>query len=208
MSSLCMPDQDQDKELFARICQKDQLAFEQLYRIHYRRLLVLAYQYVKNEETAEEIVNDVLLKIWMEAPRLNIAQALRPYLSRSVVNRSLNVIRQENRQAAKFNQYQVNALIPDGDEDEAAVLEEQLLQLEKALEGLPPQCKKILLMSKFEKCKQQEIADRLNVSIKTVKNQLTIAYEKIRKATSGNMAFSIILFIATIILGLFYKMAV
>jgi RNA polymerase sigma-70 factor (ECF subfamily) len=144
----------------------------------------------------------------MEAPRLNIAHALRPYLSRSVVNRSLNVIRQENRQAAKFNQYQVNALIPDGDEDEAAVLEEQLLQLEKALEGLPPQCKKILLMSKFEKCKQQEIADRLNVSIKTVKNQLTIAYEKIRKATSGNVAFSILFFIATIILGLFYKMAV
>jgi len=208
MSSLCMPEQDQDKELFARICQKDQRAFEQLYRVHYRRLLVLACQYVKNEETAEEIVNDVLLKIWMEAPRLNIAHALRPYLSRSVVNRSLNVIRQENRLTAKFNQYQLNALVPEGDEDEAAVLEEQLLQLEKALEGLPPQCKKILLMSKFEKCKQQEIAGRLQVSIKTVKNQLTIAYEKIRKAASGNVAFSIIFLIATIILGLFYEMPV
>ncbi|OQP66546.1 hypothetical protein A3860_13780 [Niastella vici] len=203
-----MPDQDKDKELFAAICQKDQKAFEQLYRTHYRRLLVLAYQYVRNEETAEEIVNDVLLKIWMEAPRLNIAHSLRPYLSRSVVNRSLNVIRQENRLSAKFTQYQVNSGIPDSDEDEAAALEEQLLQLEKALEGLPPQCKKILLMSKFEKCKQQEIAERLNVSIKTVKNQLTIGYEKIRKAISGNVAFSIIFFIATIILGLFYEMPV
>lgn len=203
-----MPDQDQDKELFAGICQKDQKAFEQLYRIHYRRLLVLAYQYVRNEETAEEIVNDVLLKIWMEAPRLNIAHSLRPYLSRSVVNRSLNVIRQENRLTAKFNQYQVIALIPHPDEDEATALEEQLLKVEKALEGLPPQCKKILLMSKFEKCKQQEIAERLNVSIKTVKNQLTIGYEKLRKAISGNVAFSIIFLIATIILGLFYEMPV
>src|SRR5689334_8709722 len=208
MSSLCMPDQDQDKELFASICQKDQKAFEQLYRAHYRRLLVLAYQYVKNEETAKEIVNDVLLKIWTEAPRLNIAHSLRPYLSRSVVNRSLNVIRQNNLQMAKFNQYQINALNPDVDEDEAAALEEQLLKLEKALESLPPQCKKILLMSKFEKCKQQEIADRLNVSIKTVKNQLTIGYEKSRKALSGNVAILIIFLFATIILGLFYEMPV
>jgi RNA polymerase sigma-70 factor (family 1) len=200
-----MPDQDQENELFARICQKDQKAFEQLYRTHYRRLLILAFQYVKSKEMAEEIVNDVLMKIWKEAPRLNIAHSLRPYLSRSVVNRSLNVIRQQNRLTVKLEQYQAGSIKTDESEDQAAVLEDQLLKLEQALEGLPPQCKKILMMSKFEKCKQKEIAERLNVSIKTVKNQLTIGYEKIRKAIGSPVTISIIFLIATLILGLFYQ---
>lgn len=199
---------DQDNELFARICQKDQKAFEQLYKTHYKRLLILAYQYVRNEETAEEIVNDVLMKIWMDAPRLNIAQALRPYLSRSVINRSLNVIRQQNRQMVRQDQYQVDTIGLGETEDQARILENQLLKLEKVLEGLPPQCKKILMMSKFEKCRQQEIADRLNISIKTVKNQLTIGFEKIRKAISDDVAISIILLAATFFLGLFNEMPV
>lgn len=193
-----MPDQDQDNELFARICQKDQKAFEQLYRMHYKRLLILAYQYVKNEETSEEIVNDVLMKIWMEAPRLKIAHSLGAYLSRSVVNRSLNMIRQQNRLIAKQGQYQADTSGQDQQEDAAGVLEEQLLRLEQVLAGLPPQCKKILMMSKFEKRKQQEIADHLNISVKTVKNQLTIGFEKIRKAISGNVVTVIILLLARI----------
>jgi len=203
-----MPDQDQDNELFARICQKDQKAFEQLYRKHYRRLLILAYQYLKNEETAEEVVNDVLMKIWNEGARLVITHSIRPYLSRSVVNRSLNVIRQQNRQLVKFDKYQADIQGPGPCEDQATALEEQLLKLEKVLEDLPPQCKKILMMSKFEKCRQQEIADRLNISIKTVKNQLTIGFEKIRKAIPGNVTLSIILLLAILILGLFNKTAV
>jgi len=203
-----MPDQDQDNELFARICQKDQKAFEQLYRTHYRRLLILAYQYLKNEETAEEVVNDVLMKIWNEGARLVITHSIRPYLSRSVVNRSLNVIRQQNRQLVKFDKYQADIQGPGPCEDQATALEEQLLKLEKVLEDLPPQCKKILMMSKFEKCRQQEIADRLNISIKTVKNQLTIGFEKIRKAIPGNVTLSIILLLAILILGLFNKTAV
>jgi RNA polymerase sigma-70 factor (ECF subfamily) len=185
---------DQDNELFSRICEKDQKAFEQLYRAHHPRLLVLAYKYVRNEDTAKEIVNDVLLKIWTDAPRLNIAHSLRPYLSKSVVNRSLNVIRQQNRLNTKNDKYQADMLSGVQPEVQAEVLENQLLKLEKVLEGLPPQCHKILMMSKFERYKQQEIADKLNISIKTVKNQLTIGFEKIRIAISGNTAISILIF--------------
>lgn len=189
---------DQDKALFSRICKKDQLAFEQLYIAHHRKLLILAYKYVKDEEQAEEIVNDVFLKIWTNASQLNIAYSLSAYLSRSVANRCLNVIREQKRMTIKLEKYQADTT-ELYDEDEAVILEERLLKLEKVLDTLPPQCKKIIMMSKFEKCKQQDIADRLNISIKTVKNQLTIGYEKIRNA----IIISIILIMSLAYLGLF-----
>lgn len=189
---------DQDKALFSRICKKDQLAFEQLYIAYHRKLLILAYKYVKDEEQAEEIVNDVFLKIWTNASQLNIAYSLSAYLSRSVANRCLNVIREQKRMTIKLEKYQADTT-ELYDEDEAVILEERLLKLEKVLDTLPPQCKKIIMMSKFEKCKQQEIADRLNISIKTVKNQLTIGYEKIRNA----IIISIILIMSLAYLGLF-----
>ncbi len=78
--------------------------------------------------------------------------------------------------------------------DEALVLEQQLQQLEMALDQLPPQCKKVMMMSKFDKFKQQEIADRLNISIKTVKNHLTQGYEKIRVMLSKEQVFLLFLF--------------
>ncbi len=198
---------DQDNELFKRICKKDHKAFEQLYKAHYKRLLVLAYRYVKNEDTAEEVVNDVLMRIWTEAPRLRIEHALKSYLSRSVINRSLNVIRQQNRLEAWQEQYQAEIAGIDTPEDQAEVLEEQLVKLESVLERLPSQCKKILIMSKFEKCRQQEIADRLNISVKTVKNQLTIGFDKIRRAISGE-ACVLALLLSIGFLGLLNEMPV
>ncbi|SFW90448.1 RNA polymerase sigma-70 factor [Chitinophaga sancti] len=174
---------DQDNELFARICEKDHAAFEQLYLTHHRRLLVLAFQYLRNEELAEEIVNDILMKIWTDASRLDITYSLGKYLSKSVVNRCLNTIRKQKGIMGKFAKYRADVQDTMQIEDEAAILEERLIRLENILDTLPPQCKKIIMLSKFEKCKQQEIADRLNISIKTVKNQLTIAYEKIRNGT-------------------------
>lgn len=188
---------DRDRELFGQICRKDQKAFEELYRSHYKRLLVLAYKYVGNEEVAEEIVNDTFLKLWTDGARLRIAYALSPYLSKSVVNRSLNMLRQQSQQFMKQSEYEITLAQDEGMEDEGLAVEENLLKLERVLESLPPQCKKILLMSKFEKFKQQEIADTLNLSIKTVKNQLTIGYEKIRNALSDQLTVSVILVVIT-----------
>ncbi|MFZ4861184.1 RNA polymerase sigma-70 factor [Sphingobacterium sp. Mn56C] len=171
-----------DKERLEAVVANDIAAFEQLYKLYYKRLYILAFKYMNDESVAEEIVNDVFMKLWKDAGQLTIQQSLSGYLSRCVINRALTLLKNQKLQAAQQTSYwQAGVDAEDADAvDIAALLEKKLLHLEMAIESLPAQCKKVLIMSKFEKRKQQAIADNLGISIKTVKNHLSLSYAKIR----------------------------
>lgn len=181
-----------DAELYQGICRRDRQCFEFLYKSHFRKLYVLSYKYLRNEEQAEEVVNNVFMKVWNLGDRLNNKNSLSAYMSRSVANASLNIIKSNQRYDGKLNSFKLTLSESDEMEDQAGLLEERLVQLEAAIELLPPQCKKVLMMSKFESYKQQEIADALNISVKTVKNHLTLGYEKLRvlMSSSGGLLIS------------------
>ena len=194
-----------DTELIRGICEKDKQSFEHLYKLYYQKLFLLCYKYVRNQERAEEIVHDVFLKIWDNAAELSIKQSLGSYLSKSVINTALNTIKKEKRNDIHIEKYQNTFEEAEEFNDEAQLLEDKLIQLEQAIETLPPQCKKVLMMSKFDKCKQQEIADTLNISIKTVKNHLTNGYEKIRTIITKEHTFLITVVIFQLLgLGLMF----
>jgi RNA polymerase sigma-70 factor (ECF subfamily) len=175
-----------DAELYQGICRQDRQSFEFLYKSHYRKLYVLSYKYLRNEEQAEEVVNDVFMKVWNLGDRLDNKHSLSAYMSRSVANASLNIIKSNQRYDGKLDSFKHTLSESDEMEDQAGLLEERLVKLEAAIELLPPQCKKVLMMSKFESYKQQEIADALNISVKTVKNHLTLGYEKLRVLMSSS----------------------
>lgn len=184
-----------DAELYDGICRQDRQSFEFLYKSHFRKLYVLSYRYLRNQEQAEEVVNDVFIKLWNLGDRLDNKQSLSAYMSRSVVNASLNMIKSNQRYDSRLDSYQLT--IPEDEDvaDQAQLLEERLVKLESAIELLPPQCKKVLMMSKFGSYKQQEIADALDISIKTVKNHLTHGYEKLRVMMSGSGVLPILFFV-------------
>lgn len=186
---------DQDTELIEGICRKDKRSFELLYKGYYKKLYILAFQYARQPEMAEELVNDVFLKLWNDAEQLNIRQSLGSYLSRCVINTALNSIKKESRKAFHQEKFLSGYEESELESDEAQMLENKLIRLEKALESLPPQCKKVIMMSKFDKCKQQEIADALNISVKTVKSHLTNGYEKIRVMLSKEQVLFFFLFL-------------
>lgn len=185
---------DQDTELISGICRKDKQSFELLYKGYYRRLYILAFQYVRQQELAEELVNDVFMKFWNDADQLNIRQSLGSYLSRCTINTALNNIKKENRKAFHQEKFLSGYEEVEVENDEAQMLESKLIRLEKALDSLPPQCRKVIMMSKFDKCKQQEIANTLNISVKTVKSHLTNGYEKIRVMLSKEQVLFLFLF--------------
>ncbi len=187
--------QEKDTEILNQLRLKNESFFEVFYKEYFKRLYILAYQYTKNEGHAEEIVHDVFLKIWHEADTLNIQHSLGSYLSRCVVNASLNWLKKEKQEMNRLLDYTENVKDENDFPDEAELLENQLLLIEKALNTLPPQCKKVMMMSKFDKCKQQDIADTLNISIKTVKNHLTYGFNKMRIMLSAeNLLLCVILF--------------
>ncbi|WP_145860377.1 RNA polymerase sigma factor [Pedobacter suwonensis] len=182
---------DHDAELMRGIRQKNKESFEQLYKLYYKKNYLLAYKYLRNQEQAEEIVHDVFLKLWNNGREISIKQSLGAYLSRSIINGSLNLIKQQQRLDAHVESFRYAIDEEEEFNDDAQILEDKLQRLEQAIETLPPQCKKVLMMSKFDHCKQQEIADALNISVKTVKNHLTLGYEKIRMLMKKDLSLPI-----------------
>ena len=170
-----------DNEILQELSKKNQAVFDALYKEYYKKLFILSFKYTRNQELAEEVVHDIFLKIWNQAGSLHVTQSLGSYLSKAVVNASLNLLKSQKRELGNYTRYEVEFSNDTDDNNEAEVLEQKLLNIEQAISQLPVQCKKVLLMSKYEKLKQQEISNRLNISIKTVKNHLTYAFKKIRE---------------------------
>lgn len=183
-----------DNEILQAISSKNQAVFDKLYINYYKKLYIISFKYTRNQELSEEVVHDVFIKIWNHSGNLNITQSLSSYLSKAVINTSLNVLK--SQKGLFENQTRYEKEMVKEIEEEAENLEERLINIERAIQLLPPQCQKILLMSKYEKRKQQEIADQLNISIKTVKNHLTYAYKKIREIVgNGGILILIVIFI-------------
>lgn len=183
MSEL-LSSQENDNAILNKIALKDTAEFDKLYRGQYKKLFLLSLKYTRSQEISEEAVHDVFIKIWNQSSTLNINQSLNAYLARATINTSLNALKkQKNRKekAEDFNTDPFFTAIAENVNQEAEDTELRMILLEEAIAKLPDQCKKILLMSKFQKLKQQQIADELNISIKTVKNHLTYAYKKLKE---------------------------
>lgn len=170
----------EDLALWNSIQKQDKKVFESFYKNYCKQLFALAYRYVNNMQIAEEIVHDVFITIWNKADKLNVQYSMKSYLFKSVVNSSLNYLKKEKNLLEKKTAYlavQDRELVSDQDtEDEEALL----AKLEEALALLPEKCKQVMYLSRFGKLKQQEIADQMDISIKTVKNHLTYGFQKIR----------------------------
>jgi RNA polymerase sigma-70 factor (family 1) len=186
-----------DQDLINQIQQKNITAFESLYKKYYKKLYILSFQYVLNHEVAEEIVHDVFINIWKMSGQIAIEQSLEKYLSRSVINRSLNHIKNENKIKTRQKQY-LKGQTEFEESVSAEEIETLLMRLEDALNALPPQCKKVMMLSRFERLKQKKIAEEMGISIKTVKNHLTYGFDKMRALLKNNTSMLIIVLMTII----------
>lgn len=169
-----------DEEITWRsIQQKDGQAFENYYKEHYKIFFLAACNYLKDARLAQEIVNDVFIRIWETADTIHIESSLKSYIYRATINTSLNELdksRREQQRQKELGRRPENTFELRGMEEA-----ELKVRLFAAIDQLPEQCRKVFRMSRFEELKQQEIADRLGISIKTVKNHITHALKQLNK---------------------------
>ena len=156
------------------------IAFEQLFTSHFRRLFAYAITIVKDEMQAEEMVQNVFFKIWEKNGAVDIKTSVTAYLYRAVYNECLNYLKHKKVKQA----YQTHATSQASYHTDNAGSRVQVAELQRklneALNDLPEQCRTIFQMSRFEEMKYQEIADRLGLSIKTVENQMGKALRILR----------------------------
>ncbi|HLN21323.1 MAG TPA: RNA polymerase sigma-70 factor [Bacteroidales bacterium] len=170
-----------DSEITWRIRKGDVKEFESLFRSSYASLVRYAKVLIKDHDTAEEIVQDLFVKLWQDRMNLTIESSLNGYLFRSVHNRCLHYLN-HLKVVEKYSEEMSNRQ-PEIQESPAEILQFAELQGKIAgiLEKLPERCGQIFYMNRFEGLRYSEIAEKLSVSVKTVEANMGKALKEFRK---------------------------
>lgn len=153
---------------------------ELLFRRYHKILCNHAIRFVYSKEIAEDIVSEVFCRLWKSKAYANISTSYRFYLMRSVRNEAYNYLKSEFH---KTNRVELPDTIQSGDHlrpDQMAYMEEITGRIQRLIEGLPPQCRKIFLLSRYEGKKQHIIAEELAISVKTVEAHIGKALASLR----------------------------
>ncbi|MCI5989745.1 MAG: RNA polymerase sigma-70 factor [Bacteroidales bacterium] len=184
-----------EKEQLKKIKEGDRQAFDDFCRDKLPMLLSYAGIFLKNE-WAEDVVQDVLFGFWQNRESIDVSQAPRNYLLRSVYNRSLNYLKKEGlaMEYRKWNDARISLLGMEGaDPDRNPVIRKMydadLRELiSSAMDSLPPKCREVFEMSYIALESNKDIARRLDISVKTVESHIYNALKILRKALSAEKA--------------------
>jgi RNA polymerase sigma-70 factor (ECF subfamily) len=172
---------EQDNILFARLKNEDREAFDLLFRKHYNRLCNFARSILKVHDTAEECVQEVFITLWEQRQRIDVTKSVIAFLYTCVKNNAFNKLEKEKTRRL----YEAKYVLRTGDktfQSEPSEGQESLISkiLKQAVNSLPHKCREIFVMSRFEGLTYEEISEYLEVSVKTVENQMGIAFQKLR----------------------------
>ncbi len=169
-----------DSHIINAIQQGDEPTFDALFRTWYAPLVRYAVTMSNgNYEDAEDLVQQAFVKLWDQRTNLDVQFSMKAYLYRMVHNQALNRIR-SSRTRERYATYQ-QRLMEHAHEPAPDQTDTELqLKYRKALDLLPPQCRQVFELSRFEALKYREIADQLNISIKTVETHMGKALKLLR----------------------------
>lgn len=183
---------EKEKELLIQVSQGNESAFKVLIDLYSDRLGHFIAKITHNKEIAEEIVQDIFLKIWITRESLSTVHSFHSWLFTVSKNHAINALRkavkervlQENLQVFEFPQ-----------EDNAAwIKEHQLSLLDEAIALLPPQQQKVYLLSRRDGLKHKEIASQMALSQETVKKYIQYAIQSIMRHLEASINLSLFLF--------------
>lgn len=171
----------EELSVFKKMQQGDAAALEYFFQKYMELLYYRALGYVKNPQAAEDIVQEVFIRFWDNRKKLDITLSVAAYLTRSVVNSCKNYlehlsVRQRYEQDYQHENPEAGEKL-EYEEEELELLRERLRIF---IDSLPEKCREVFLLACVEGLKYREVAERLGVSVNTVKTQVKSAYTKLR----------------------------
>lgn len=172
-------DLNEDNELYLKLKEGDERAFQVLFRKYYSSMCNFANQFLNDKELAEETVQDMFVKIWEKRKTLNIETSVKHYFFRSIRNHCLNQIQHE-----KIKKQYASRILESAYQEintEQYYIEVDLIRrIEKSIDSLPPKRQEIFRLSREHGMKYKDIAVTLNISVKTVEAQMGLALKHLR----------------------------
>jgi len=178
-----------EKEILRRLAEGDQSALTGIYQQFWQPLFLSAYNVIKDKKACEDIIQEIFLQLWLKRESLNVRESLKGYLLAATRYQVFRYIRNTPVRSELYIHLEERMAAPSAD---LSLLQKDLSrQIEKVVGDLPEKCQQIYRLSREELLSHKEIAERLNISTKTVENQLTIALRRLRLSL-GEWSFIIV----------------
>lgn len=172
-------------DIQTRLVEGDQLALKALYDRYSNKLFQLAFAIVRSKEMAEEVVEDVFIKVWKKRVQLRKIENLTFYLYVMTKNCSRDYLRKYgNKKSINLDEVALPFYRVDATPEDLMITEEAINQINKAINELPTKCRLIFKLVKEDGLKYREVAELLHLNIKTVENQVGIALKKIHSVVN------------------------
>jgi RNA polymerase sigma-70 factor, ECF subfamily len=170
----------EEKNLIQELRKRNKFAFDYLFTYYYSGLCNFAYKYLGDHQSAEDVVQDIFVSFYFESPQLEIKSSLKSYLFVSVRNRCMNW--HKHHQSVEKYRQMILRKSDERDDLPVEMLAESELRsaIEKGMEKLPLRCREIFVMSRMKGLSNQQIADELHLSKRTVELQITNALKILR----------------------------
>ena len=172
---------DRVETLFRRVTDDDYAAFESIFKDSYRFLCAYSRHLVACPQLAEEIVDDVFFNLWQNRKKIHITISFRAYLITCIRNRSLDSLRKGKGVKTYVLDHAESVECKQSIACDTMAYEELRTQIDRAIQGLPEQCRVIFRMSRDEELSYKDIASQLHISVKTVDTQIGRALKHIRR---------------------------
>jgi len=167
-----------NEEILILLKSDQDAAIEYLFKKYYSYLCMIANRVLKNQQTSEDIVQEVFCDLWKKRGNFNIKSSVQYYLRKATVNKTLNYIR-DNKfiydDDSKFD------YVPDSYSITANLEKKELeKKINEGIDKLPEKARMVFLLSRFEQLSYREIAEKLGISIKTVENHISKSLKLLR----------------------------
>ena len=162
--------------------------FEDLFKKQYAFVCTILFKYVGDKSKVEDIAQEIFTELWLKRDQIQIHTSLQAYLRRMAISRALNYIRDTKKhdwdELDPFREGMADAVYQQPEVIQQIEEEELKTRLNRGIEELPEKCRVIFMMSRYDELSYAEIAGELNISIKTVENQIGKALKYLRLALS------------------------
>lgn len=166
-----------DSDLFFAVKNDSYLAFNQLFERFYKRLCLFVCKFTEDEDASQDVVQELFIKLWVNRHQIIIHDTVSAYLFRSARNASLNYLRSQKNKQNALKEMQPPEIHTESEDVE---FENFLIQLRECVDQLPERSRQVFIMNRFQELKLADISEKLNVSLKTIKNQLWKSLQYLR----------------------------
>jgi len=170
-----------DKELFCMVAQADEAAFSEIFRRYDKRIYPFVLKMIKTNAVAEELTQEIFIKLWFNRQKLNVVNNPSSYLFTIAANHTLDHIRKKLNERKMLNSLSdILTNNSSNNAEESMLFRDCEALVQQAVLGLPAQQKKVYTLSRQQGLSNEEIARQLNLSPNTVRNHLSEALRSIR----------------------------